>query len=398
MKPSTIININSGILALLLLIFSSQILAAEKFVVQEGKVSITPGFCFPECETQSAKLSGELNAVINDKAEKIYFPNSNLESEPDLDFTLPFDPDLDSGGTVRDVSFNFDEGVLEVKGIIDSRAFDGPLIEYYFSAKQIENEFNPRNFFSARPDFRKCVSPLCGGYFVKKVNRPVTRCADGRIRRECYVAELKLPAGTIKPNLGFGDSLLLQGRIKPKEFDNFGNLGEFVAKKAWSSRGERPRGRYVAIENNGILCITSPCFSFDQYILNRRYQKDISSYELEKSGASKKDIEIANKLLANGEALPAVGYNRRYKGFAGTGVKFIATQFFLPLGKRSIICEEGYSPVNGSCQTPAGCVYPALELSIFPGIPDAPIRTSCVKSCEMPAFPNGPGRCAIALP
>src|SRR5260370_7964329 len=43
-------------------------------------------------------------------------------------------------------------------------------------------------FYSLRRDLRRCVSPLCGGYFVKRVNMSSTRCANGRFMSECYVA------------------------------------------------------------------------------------------------------------------------------------------------------------------------------------------------------------------
>ncbi len=37
-----------------------------------------------------------------------------------------------------------------------------------------------------RTDPRMCPSPLCGGVYVKQVNRMHTRCADGTVATECY--------------------------------------------------------------------------------------------------------------------------------------------------------------------------------------------------------------------
>ncbi|HMJ26230.1 MAG TPA: DUF6748 domain-containing protein, partial [Pyrinomonadaceae bacterium] len=31
-------------------------------------------------------------------------------------------------------------------------------------------------FYTVREDMRRCASPMCGGYFVKRVNLPLTRC------------------------------------------------------------------------------------------------------------------------------------------------------------------------------------------------------------------------------
>ena len=34
-------------------------------------------------------------------------------------------------------------------------------------------------FIVTRRDIRRCISPICGGYFVKRVNQATTVCADG---------------------------------------------------------------------------------------------------------------------------------------------------------------------------------------------------------------------------
>ena len=41
---------------------------------------------------------------------------------------------------------------------------------------------NSGYFIVTHRDFRKCVSPLCGGFFVKRVNQATTLCADERRR------------------------------------------------------------------------------------------------------------------------------------------------------------------------------------------------------------------------
>src|SRR5678815_3615 len=45
-------------------------------------------------------------------------------------------------------------------------------------------------YYSIRADMRKCASPMCGGYFVRRVNQPLTRCANGKSQKECYVASI----------------------------------------------------------------------------------------------------------------------------------------------------------------------------------------------------------------
>src|ERR1044072_6152285 len=45
-------------------------------------------------------------------------------------------------------------------------------------------------FYLLRPDLRRCASPMCGGYFVRRVNSVLTRCANGRQLSERYVARI----------------------------------------------------------------------------------------------------------------------------------------------------------------------------------------------------------------
>lgn len=86
---------------------------------------------------------------------------------------------------------------------MDSRAFDGPLIEYFLVAKI--NTAHGEEYFTARPDYRKCVAPLCGGYFVKAVNKKLTSCADGTRQPECYVASITYGAGTLENEQSFSN-------------------------------------------------------------------------------------------------------------------------------------------------------------------------------------------------
>src|SRR6476660_7953961 len=46
---------------------------------------------------------------------------------------------------------------------------------------------NSGYFVVTHADTRRCISPICGGYFVKRVNATKTPCADGIYRSECYV-------------------------------------------------------------------------------------------------------------------------------------------------------------------------------------------------------------------
>lgn len=87
------------------------------------------------------------------------------------------------------------------------------------------------------------------------------------------------------------------------------------------------------------MCITTPCFSYDEELLNttNRITK-LSGVNLEMSGALPDDIAWAHQLLANGATLYAAGKNQKYQGFAGIGVRLVAQQFYLPI--KPIVSEK----------------------------------------------------------
>lgn len=302
------------------------------FSVLEGTVVVTPAWCrVNPCTSTVASLSGSFVAEISSTGEKILFPSSTLSTTPDVYFQLPADPNEDSGGVVREIAFTFEGDAIKAKGIVDSRAFDGPLVEYQFVARTARSEV-----YTARPDYRKCVAPLCGGYFVKLVNKKLTQCADGSLQEECYVASVVYGDGPIKSPAQSASNrtpLLLIGAIASKPHGSFGNLGVFVAKDAYRSATQNTAaGNFYGVTNNGIMCITTPCFSYDQELLNSENRiARLSDVNLEMSGASPDDIAWAQQLLANGAALYGAGKNQKYQGFAGVGVRFVAQQFYLPL-------------------------------------------------------------------
>lgn len=190
-----------------------------------------------------------------------------------------------------------------------------------------DTDFLPYGFYTFRPDLRKCVSPLCGGIFVKAVNRKLTRCSDGQFQAECYVASL-----TNRHAIGWTEAALLQGRIKAKDYPGFGNLGAFVLAAAYRpATPSAGTGRFVGLENNGIVCITTPCFSTDQYWLNRNKTKEVSGIDLSQVEASDGDLAEAIAIMAEGRVLLASGKNQQIQEQQGVGIAFIANQIYLPI-------------------------------------------------------------------
>ncbi|MBD2411739.1 hypothetical protein FACHB389_34185 [Nostoc calcicola FACHB-389] len=206
------------------------------------------------------------------------------------------------------------------------------------SAVSVKNQDFPQwGYYTVRRDFRRCASPICGGFFIKQNNLKATPCVDGVFRNECYVSSidwssLKLGLDKLaKLQNQDGSRLILRGTIVPVEFGELGQFGELRVKEAFIAATDAPaKGTFVALKNNGIVCITTPCFSTDRFVLNKPLFSQVSSIDLSQTRATPEQIEAANKeIFALG--LIAVGKTKVVDNLDPTkrDVKFVATQFYL---------------------------------------------------------------------
>ena len=191
--------------------------------------------------------------------------------------------------------------------------------------------------YSIRPDFRRCVSPRCGGYFIKRVNAKATRCADGMRRDECYVAEIQWNAAGFSGDPG---AALVRGVLRPREFAGFGVLGVLAPKAVWRAAGTRsmrpldnnghPSGGWFGLRQNGVVCIAAPCYNIEERLLGRKFRQIISGVDLSDVDADPTDLATAMKQLQRSE-LTALGENVLIpdEGPAGDGVTMVASDFFL---------------------------------------------------------------------
>jgi hypothetical protein len=88
-------------------------------------------------------------------------------------------------------------------------------------------------YFSIQQDLRRCASPLCGGFYVSQLNASTTECADGLKQSMCYVAELISDNPQIAEHARQSFTAIVAGRILPKTFEGFGNLGQINVSKLW---------------------------------------------------------------------------------------------------------------------------------------------------------------------
>lgn len=139
-------------------------------------------------------------------------------------------------------------------------------------------------------DFRKCASPMCGGVYVKAVNKAKTKCFDGTSQNECYVGSIDLsPIGVegdeavaLDASLKSG-SVLASGNISLLQ----GGIGKLVVQKALEPASDTAAtGTFYLVQPSGITCITAPCPSLRTVKVNLTAQKNITDLDFSLLGIS----------------------------------------------------------------------------------------------------------------
>lgn len=164
---------------------------------------------------------------------------------------------LAAAGCASDTDDDF--ATLETPGADDGKADLGGTYTYY----------------TVQPDLRRCASPMCGGYWVSRVNSSSTRCHDGSYKASCYVAvadwsRLGLDTAALERVTGaiHGKGLLVRATIGTKTLPA-GRFGEVRATEAWLAQGPGPAvGPFAIVEETGVRCFTTPCNSFRERKLN----------------------------------------------------------------------------------------------------------------------------------
>ena len=163
-------------------------------------------------------------------------------------------------------------------------------------------------YVRVRPDPRLCPSPMCGGWWVRRVNRATTVCGSGMVSPECYAATFDFTGldltdeerSTVEHALARGTALL-RGRLvrgtlagPPPSV----KLHVLSVTEIWLRYGRaQTSGTVFRIEDNGVRCVRAPCFSLRASVLNTTQQRDVSSLGLAAAGASAAAVRRARAAL-----------------------------------------------------------------------------------------------------
>lgn len=194
-------------------------------------------------------------------------------------------------------------------------------------------------YIVTRRDVRKCAFPLCGGFFVQRVNQDTTRCADGSTQPECYVAEIDLSALRL-PAAG-EDSLrgalaqrgaLVRGTIAPGRDPNFAGAGTLVASEGWLGRaGKAPTGTFYRLLGVAAKCSGLPCPSAHAFRLNTGWDAMLAGVDLAASGAPEEARGEADRTMFESTGgLLVAGTLTTVSGPNGSMESLVASEFYTP--------------------------------------------------------------------
>ena len=180
------------------------------------------------------------------------------------------------------------------------------------------NNNTAMNIFKVRQDYRRCMYPFCGGVWVSKVNLKKTKCIDGTFNDECYVPEIDYKKLELNDNdlQKFKNKLIegkafVKGRIKNRNYDDFGNLGKFRVKQGWvAATDNASEDTLYYTWDSQIRCITTPCPTIYEQKVNKRWWQFLID------GINLNDVpDVTEELIAKGhnalyeDGIMISGYN-----------------------------------------------------------------------------------------
>ncbi|MBL8918221.1 MAG: hypothetical protein JNJ54_05135 [Myxococcaceae bacterium] len=225
-------------------------------------------------------------------------------------------------------------------------------------------------FLIARRDSRRCVSPMCGGYWVKDLNSTM---------QERYVSafdfsESSLPDSAQDAVRGAPDhQLVVFGRLGPKEsrFDT----RTLLVKRAWRGMPGKtfgPSERFYGVFPTKIACLTTPCAYLQTTRLNRATGHTMSTdVDVSAALAMLVDEQWMRSRVFSGKTVIAGTIVRKNRHVTVT-----ASQVFVELPDRVVPCPIARPPrcpsgqlasfertadrctlPTGQCTPPGVCAY-----------------------------------------
>jgi hypothetical protein len=215
-----------------------------------------------------------------------------------------------------------------------------------------------------RQDTRKCAWPMCGGVFVAGANASMTKCADGKWAKECYVADfdlsaLGLPEETNDKVLSAAriGNALLRGSLQLRKTEGGLLASTFAATEAWEARvawsaAGMTDGAYSRLTAREIVCLALGCATHDIAFLNTNLTRDVHAVSWSPKLFSEELVSEVRERLGNERELGVLVLGKTY--VSGKRRTLVPSQVFTPFkaagsgagaacGSRGMApCAEGY--------------------------------------------------------
>lgn len=193
---------------------------------------------------------------------------------------------------------------------------DEPPVVLDSAAEALATDADAGYFVVTRRDVRKCATPFCGGWFVKRVNQAETVCADGTAEADCYVSSIELGQLRLSPHeetdiRGAVESgrALVKARTLRSDFAGR-TIGTLSVAEAWlGASGGAPTGTFFRVGDNETRCITAPCPSMTAYALNDDARHDVVDVVLDRTQvpAENSKLKRARAALGTKEGILVAG-------------------------------------------------------------------------------------------
>ena len=228
-------------------------------------------------------------------------------------------------------------------------------------------------FIVTHRDFRKCASPMCGGFFVKRVNQAKTTCADGTQQAECYVSAIELKniglsereEADLRGAVEGGKALIKAATFKKKV--NGQKLGTLKANEGWlGASGSASDGTFYRAADNGLRCIKAPCPSTTAFQLNGHEDHNVIRVDLAHTAtpASQESQELAGQALGTAEGVIFAGGIAIPKCLptANCGPLAMAQEFYLRVTHTEDKGCGGFRATPSSCNAGQFCKIKTADI------------------------------------
>jgi hypothetical protein len=159
-------------------------------------------------------------------------------------------------------------------------------------------------YYRGRFDARRCMFPLCGGAWVRRVNATTTKCSDGKYQAECYVAEIDVSRLALKSDYldeqvrsrFEAGTVVLRGNLAAGTLGTF-KIARLLAREAWMAAADgapAASDRFYRASDSGIRCFTTPCPSIHVAKLNSTTARNIDGIDLSQVPGTEADREAAS--------------------------------------------------------------------------------------------------------